>query len=338
MTMISRTATGAALAALLCAPALAEDDFGGSFDAPAAEAQSDAKAPEPDYGSDAQAAADTAAEDGFGGSFDAQTPDAQSDAKAPEPDFEGEHQTGEETAADDGFGGSFDEPAPEGADQSGTDAETADTAPEDGSFDPDFQIAGDDAQNGDATDTAMPETQTQPEPEARPDTGQGTEQAEAPAISVDPQVLAFEARDFGVPPTGNLHNGMMHAPTPTYVPGAEVVSTEGLANAVAEGLDMVVVDVLGQDYALPNAWVIPEMAASGHFGDRVQQQTVQWLAQVTGQVADYPIILYCADPHCWLSYNATLRVVAAGYTNVYWYRGGITAWQMAGFPVYPSGY
>ena len=37
--------------------------------------------------------------------------------------------------------------------------------------------------------------------------------------------------------TMNLRNGGMHAPTPTMVPGASVVSTEGLANAMASGAD-----------------------------------------------------------------------------------------------------
>ncbi|MEQ8896932.1 MAG: rhodanese-like domain-containing protein [Roseovarius sp.] len=302
MTFIARTATGAALAALLSVPALADDGFGGSFDdgleeQPAAGAASDAKEPEPNAGSDTGAQAAT--DDGFGGSFG----------------------QGTETTTDSGTATT----------DTGT---TAETAPEDGSFDPDFAITGSDT--GDSTETAMPETQ----PEAQPETDQGGQQgqAQAQSITVDPQILSFESRDYGVPPSGNLRNGGMHAPTPTMVPGASVVSTEGLANAMASGLEMIIIDVLGGEYALPSAYMIPEMSSPGSYQDRIQQQTGQFLGQVTGQLADYPIILYCSDPQCWLSYNATLRAVAAGYTNVYWYRGGITAWQMAGFPVYPSGY
>lgn len=299
MTLITRTATSAALAALLSAPAFAEDSFGGSFDdgldQPAAEASSDAKEPEPDYGTETGAQAAT------------------------------------QPAEDDGFGGSF---GPGSTTDTGTATDTAESAPEDGSFDPDFSITGTGTEG--TTETAMPETQPEPEPqpEAQPETDQGTQQA----IVVDPQILSFESRDYGVPPTGHLRNSGMHAPTPTAVPGASVVSTEGLANAMASGLEMIIIDVLGQEYALPSAYMIPEMSSPGSFQDRIQQQTGQFLGQVTNRVADYPIILYCSDPQCWLSYNATLRVVAAGYTNVYWYRGGITAWQMAGFPVYPSGY
>lgn len=309
MTLITRTATSAALAALLSAPAFAEDSFGGSFDdgfdEPAAEASSDAKEPEPNFGTASQDEDQPAEDDGFGGSFG---PGSTADSST-------EGDTGSTT-------------------------DTAETAPEDGSFDPDFSISGSGTGTGEPTETAMPETQPEPQPEpqpeAQPETDQGNQQAQA--ITVDPQILNFESRDYGVPPTGNLRNSGMHAPTPTMVPGASVVSTEGLANAMNNGLEMIVIDVLGQEYALPSAYMIPEMSSPGSFQDRIQQQTAQFLGQVTGRVADYPIILYCSDPQCWLSYNATLRVVAAGYTNVYWYRGGITAWQMAGFPVYPSGY
>jgi PQQ-dependent catabolism-associated CXXCW motif protein len=82
----------------------------------------------------------------------------------------------------------------------------------------------------------------------------------------------------------------------------------------------------------------PALSAPGHFGDRTQQQAAQWLQQVTGGNAQLPIVVFCSDPQCWLSYNASLRVVAAGYSNVYWYRGGLQAWQMAGLQMMPSGF
>jgi rhodanese-related sulfurtransferase len=38
-----------------------------------------------------------------------------------------------------------------------------------------------------------------------------------------------------------------------------------------------------------------------------------------------------------MSYNAALRAIAAGYSNVLWYRGGIEAWKAAGMPVQAAG-
>ncbi|MCA0871118.1 hypothetical protein LCL97_09785 [Seohaeicola saemankumensis] len=175
-----------------------------------------------------------------------------------------------------------------------------------------------------------------PQPEPAPDSNQDNAQTDGPAI--DPQIQAFEGRDYGVQPTAQLRSGRMHAPTPTSLPGAAVVSTQGLAEAIESGMDLVLIDVLGSDYSLPDALMAPALANSGHFRDRLQQQAGQWLQQVTGGETDMPIVLYCSDPMCWLSYNATLRTVAAGYTNVYWYRGGLQAWQMAGLRLVPAGF
>ncbi|HBU15127.1 MAG TPA: hypothetical protein DEF16_10190 [Gemmobacter sp.] len=159
-----------------------------------------------------------------------------------------------------------------------------------------------------------------------------------PATVVPPQVTQLETQDFGVIPTETLRPGQFHAPTPILIPGAQVVSTQALADALNSGMRVVLIDVLGGSYSLPGALMAPALAQGGHFQDRLQQQAGQWLGQVTGGDASLPVILYCSDPMCWLSYNAALRVVAAGYTNVYWYRGGLHAWQMAGLQLVPAGF
>ncbi len=51
----------------------------------------------------------------------------------------------------------------------------------------------------------------------------------------------------------------------------------------------------------------------------------------------HPIVLYCLSPECWMSYNASLRAINLGYTNVLWYRGGIESWKKAGLPVQTAG-
>lgn len=45
------------------------------------------------------------------------------------------------------------------------------------------------------------------------------------------------------------------------------------------------------------------------------------------------MIMYCNAGECWKSYKATKSVVKAGYSNVYWLRGGIPEWKTKGFPV-----
>jgi PQQ-dependent catabolism-associated CXXCW motif protein len=45
-----------------------------------------------------------------------------------------------------------------------------------------------------------------------------------------------------------------------------------------------------------------------------------------------PIVLFCLKD-CWMSWNAAKRAVAAGYTNVMWFRDGTDAWQELGYPL-----
>ena len=224
-----------------------------------------------------------------------------------------------------GFGGSFDTTGPAPAPQPGPQpAPQPAPPPGGGNFD----------NNGFNTTPPQPVVTPQPQPAPSP---QPQPQPQPPAANIDPQILAFEARDYGVPPSGQLRAGPMHAPTPTTVPGAATVNTAGVAGALAAGQQMLLIDVLGAAYSLPGAVVAPTLASPGSFEDRIQQQAAHWLDKVTGGRRDAPIVLYCSDPNCWLSYNAALRTVAAGYTNVYWYRGGLQAWQMAGLQVVPSG-
>ncbi len=180
-----------------------------------------------------------------------------------------------------------------------------------------------------------------PEPVLPPPGGNGRQPPSVATPSgpqIDPQITAVETRDFGVPPQNTLRHGQFHAPTPVAIPGANLVTTENLVSAISGGVQMVLIDVLGAEYTLPGAFTTAGLAYAGHFNDRTQQQAAVWLGQVTGGQRDMPIVIFCSDPMCWLSYNGVLRTVNAGYTNVYWYRGGLQAWQMAGLPLQPAGF
>lgn len=264
--------------------------------------------------------AGASANDGFGGSFDS----GGTVSPAPTQPVSG--------GGGDGFGGSFDtggltnpQPTP-----------TPTPSPQ-----PDVPVIGGDDfdPNGFDNNNTAPIVNVDPTPQPQPQptpTPQPTPQPQPPVVQIDPQILAFESRDFGVPPTNQLRAGQLHAPTPTSLPGATTVNTAALAGAIGAGQQLILIDVLGANYSLPRAVVAPALASPGHFQDRTQQQAVQWLAQITGNRRDLPIVIFCSDPQCWLSYNAALRTVAAGFTNVYWYRGGLQAWQMAGLQVMPA--
>ncbi|MBM3346586.1 MAG: sulfurtransferase, partial [Betaproteobacteria bacterium] len=67
--------------------------------------------------------------------------------------------------------------------------------------------------------------------------------------------------------------------------------------------------------------------------DPIQEQFIDLMAKLTRGEKSRPLVFFCVSAQCWLSYNAALQAVAAGYSRVYWYRGGIEAWRSAGLPL-----
>jgi rhodanese-related sulfurtransferase len=45
-----------------------------------------------------------------------------------------------------------------------------------------------------------------------------------------------------------------------------------------------------------------------------------------------PLVLFCNAGECWKSYKASVAAVKAGYTKVYWFRGGMPEWSSKGLP------
>lgn len=152
------------------------------------------------------------------------------------------------------------------------------------------------------------------------------------------RVTAREREDLGVAANATLHDGAMHGPTPSTIPGGQVVTTTGLvALARQTQVPFLVFDALGQQETLPRALQAAWMAQPGSFDDAVQRQATQALAQATQGRKDVALVFYCLSRECWMSYNAALRAIHAGYTNVLWYRGGLEAWKAAGLPTQGAG-
>jgi adenylate cyclase len=73
----------------------------------------------------------------------------------------------------------------------------------------------------------------------------------------------------------------------------------------------------------------------------MQQRLERKLHSLTGGDSDRPIVAVGWDAASFDGYNLALRLRHAGYTNVYWYRGGREAWEVAGEPedeVRPAGW
>jgi len=145
------------------------------------------------------------------------------------------------------------------------------------------------------------------------------------------RLTQMERQDFGVPPTQQLHSGPMHGPTPASITGGQTITTKGLVELIkGQQVPVLILDVLGGPEIIPGAQFAVPAHQGGSFDDPVQQQFGKYLQQATRGNKEHPLVLYCLSPHCWMSYNAALRAIHLGYTNVLWYRGGIDSWKQAG--------
>ena len=50
-----------------------------------------------------------------------------------------------------------------------------------------------------------------------------------------------------------------------------------------------------------------------------------------------PVVFLCNGPECWKSYKASRAAVAAGFAEVYWFRGGMPEWRARRLPVESGG-
>lgn len=161
--------------------------------------------------------------------------------------------------------------------------------------------------------------------------------AQDPGAARLDQMMSMERQDFGISPKRALHAGAMHGPTPAGIPGGQVITTKGLVSLMqGRQAPFVLFDVLGQAQQLPGAVSAVWLAQPGSFDDATQQRASAFLAQQTQGRKDIALVFYCLSRECWMSYNAALRAIQAGYKNVLWYRGGLEAWNYAGLPMQPG--
>ena len=56
------------------------------------------------------------------------------------------------------------------------------------------------------------------------------------------------------------------------------------------------------------------------------------MQQLTGGDRNVPVVTMGWNAERFQGRNLALRLAALGYTEVYWYRGGTEAWEVAGLP------
>lgn len=121
--------------------------------------------------------------------------------------------------------------------------------------------------------------------------------------------------------------------TPTTLPGAVTISVREAKCMIDRFPDYVIVVAAMDDetripHAIPAGWTSdPAPGVQAEFAKRFGEA-------LKGDKA-HPLIFYCHNIRCFMSYNAALRAVQAGYTSVYWMREGTAGWQKAGYAFAP---
>jgi PQQ-dependent catabolism-associated CXXCW motif protein len=142
---------------------------------------------------------------------------------------------------------------------------------------------------------------------------------------------ANEAEDWSVSPVSKPKLPPYHAKTPTTIPGARVIRTMELKGLLAANKNVVVIDVLDskERRSIPGAhWM--HGGGDGQLYGAERARFSAALEKLTGGDKSRPLVFLCFNSECWLSYNAALHALDAGYKDVIWYRGGTEAWRGAG--------
>jgi len=156
-----------------------------------------------------------------------------------------------------------------------------------------------------------------------------------------------QAEDYAVDAKTGLRMERYRGPVPQSVPGAKTVDTKFVQSLVA-AKEAVLLDVyppkgLGPD-PLSGVWITPEIRQSipgahwlpdvgrGFLEAELEDYFQRNLERLTKQNKNTAVVFFCTAD-CWQSWNASVRAVRWGYTNVHWYPTGTDGWQEHDQPV-----
>ncbi len=113
--------------------------------------------------------------------------------------------------------------------------------------------------------------------------------------------------------------------SPESIEGAQKIDAEKLIRLVNQDKARIIIDSrISSDRKLgyiPGSISLPDTETS-----------CESLAGLIPQKSD-PVVFYCNGPKCRRSDNAVVIAADCGYTNIYWFRGGIEAWRENNYPI-----
>jgi rhodanese-related sulfurtransferase len=103
--------------------------------------------------------------------------------------------------------------------------------------------------------------------------------------------------------------------------------------ALIEQRKPLVIDTNPWGGSIPGAVGLWGAGIGGELFDEFQARLGPKIQQLTGGDRTVPVVAMGSNAERFQGRNLALRLVALGYADVYWYRGGREAWEVAGLPV-----
>jgi ABC-type phosphate/phosphonate transport system substrate-binding protein/rhodanese-related sulfurtransferase len=121
--------------------------------------------------------------------------------------------------------------------------------------------------------------------------------------------------------------------TPRSLDGVKIVSAEEAAEMMQKGVvlyDTRIEEEHRENHIRGALWLPYAEKSAKEVGFDSSKDKFD-LGRIAGKNA--PVIFACNGPECWKSYKSCVAAVKAGYTQVYWFRGGFPEWAAKGYPV-----
>lgn len=146
-----------------------------------------------------------------------------------------------------------------------------------------------------------------------------------------------------IDPKTGYRMGHYRAPTPPSISGATRINTRDLAMLIKKP-DVILVDVMahygaGWDpltgqwlvskprFNIPGSTWLPDVGG-GHLDRELEIYFRSNVQKLTQGDKKKPLVIYCQSD-CWMSWNAVRRLLAWGYSSIYWYPEGSDGWVEA---------
>jgi Rhodanese-like domain len=132
----------------------------------------------------------------------------------------------------------------------------------------------------------------------------------------------------------------LNAPTPHGGPGISVIRTPELSALINRQsgdndrpLLLSTMCTYCFDIAFPDSIHVPQYLRQEPMNDDMRRALKTWIDPLLGGNPARRLITLSWHAERWHGRNLALELVALGYPNVSWYRGGLEAWDAAGLPV-----